>query len=105
MWSAVAQMVLQRNTINVFPTWVDFGEIIRIHNEADFGGVPASHFEAILRTADALVPVRARLFNVTDSEVVSGSQVATSSTIAVRVRSPVMALPVGERLYKAQFGA
>lgn len=104
MWSAVAQKVLQRNAVNIFPTWVDFGEIIRIHNESDYSGTVSSHFEAILRTTDVTVAARARLFNITDNVVVSGSQVATVSTTTVRRRSPPMAIPVGEKLYKAQLG-
>lgn len=103
-WAAVANQMIQHNAVNVFPAYTDFGEIERVHNEADFSRTPASHFETILRTANAAIPARARLFNVTDNVVVSGSQVLTVSTTPVRLRSPPMALPVGEKLYKAQFG-
>jgi len=57
-------------------------------------------FEAIIKSS-AGVEVKARLFNITDGIEVPGSEIITSSTLFVRLRSGVLALS-GTKEYRAE---
>ena len=103
-WAKIANMFRQHSLDQI--TWEDFGEIIRLHDQVDYSGSPAHFFEAILKGTDAGIAAYARLYNVTDSEPVAGSVVATLNATATRIRSPAIAgFPSSEKEYKAQLGA
>ncbi len=85
--------------------WTQFGVIYRLHNKADYSGTVEHTHEAILETADAAVPARARIWNITDGMEVSGSRIATTALTPTRVRSGVLTIPDGDKEYRSEFGS
>jgi hypothetical protein len=62
------------------------------------------YLEVTLKTSDATYAAQARLFNITDVMVVSGSTISTASLTATRVRSVALTLPVAAKEYRVEFG-
>ena len=85
-------------------TWENWGEIIRLHDGADYSGTPSHFFEAVLEVLTGTV-IRARLFNVTANAAVAGSTVGTNAATATRVRSGNFNVAAGDNEYRAQIGS
>lgn len=83
------------------PTYTEFG-IQRSLNPADFGGSPTVYLEVHMKASAGIA--YARLYNVTDGAEVASSEVNTSSTTVVRVRSSALALAAGDKVYRVDFG-
>jgi len=85
----------------VQPTYEDYEAFLQI-DVPQYSPSPTFIFEALLKT-DGSWPARARLFNITDNQIVSGSEVSTSETSYDLVRSSSVTLS-GTKEYKAQVG-
>lgn len=84
-----------------FTSW---GLIERFIDPDEFAPGTTFFLEIGMFTSSALVEVRARVFNVTDGVVVSGSEVTTTETSYVVVRSSSFSLTSGLRKYRIEFG-
>jgi hypothetical protein len=62
-----------------------------------------SYFEAVMAFVSGIA-ARARLYDVTGSAAVTGSEVVVASTSKTRVRSGALTLTAGARIYRAQIG-
>lgn len=62
------------------------------------------YFEATLKTSSGVYPAQARLYNITDLDVVSGSLISTLAMTQTRVRSGGLTLPVAAKEYRVEFG-
>lgn len=82
--------------------WTDFGTVIRTVDSEEYGGGIFS-WTVNMKSSTASIPARARIYNITDSEEVVGSQLSTISLSAVEVTSEAFTLS-GEKAYKAQVG-
>lgn len=84
--------------------FTQFGNIIRLIAGSDFPSTALFYFEVTIRTQDPAKTAKARLYNITDGAVVAGSEVTTTSTTVVRLRSSALSLPSGAKEYRAEFG-
>ncbi|HEY8766057.1 MAG TPA: hypothetical protein VIP09_02145 [Dehalococcoidia bacterium] len=83
-------------------TYMPFGVVTREHDVAKDGATTAYYFEAIIATTSGGTG-HARLYNVTDSVAVTGSDVTSSSTTPDRQRSSAITLS-SDKVYRAEFG-
>ena len=81
-------------------TWTSYG-FPMLYTDADWQAGTLFYFEAYFRATSGTS--RARLFNATDLTAVSGSEVSTTGTSLVRLRSGAISLTDGKD-YLAQFG-
>ena len=89
----------------------DFGEIFQAYrdiqrslNPIDFGGNPDVYLEIHGFTDNAGAPIQAHLYNVTDSSIVSGSEISSGVLITTRLRSGAFNLAVGTKTYEVRYG-
>ena len=85
--------------------FIFYGNVIRQIDADPSGpyGVANFYFEAMLKTTDASKPCRVSLYNVSDSVVVPGSEITSTSTTFGRVRSPALSLS-STKEYRVQYG-
>ena len=86
---------------DVFVSW---GLIERFIDPAEFAPSTTFFLEVGMFTSSASVAVKARLFNITDGLVVSGSEVTTTETSYTVVRSSSFSLSSGLRKYRIAYG-
>ena len=84
--------------------FTQFGELTRLIDRSDFPSTALFYFEAIIKTQDPAHTAKARLYNITDGIVVSGSEITTTSTTTQRLRSGALTLPSGAKEYRTEFG-
>lgn len=80
--------------------WHVLGEV----DPNDFAGTTTFYFEATFKTNDSTYPVRARLVNATDVNVVADSEVTSTSTTRDLVRSGPITLQNSAKEYRGEFG-
>jgi len=82
--------------------WADYGEVLIEHDSSKYGTTEI-FLEAHLKTSNAVFPCFARLYNVTDSVPVDGSEINNPTTSTDRIRSEAITL-LTDKEYKIQFG-
>lgn len=97
-WAAVAYVAPSGGS-----TWTTFGVLTREADDDDMGPTVTYYFEATLKATGGYA-AHARLYNVTDNAAVTGTDINTTSTTPVRVRSASFTLPTGSKTYRAEFG-
>jgi hypothetical protein len=100
--AVVVQHTVQGAAVSFFDVGT-FGNLVMIDTTKFLN--PTFYWEAILKSSDAAQPAYSRLFNVTSSTAVTGSQIQTSANHAVaqRVRSGAISIASGST-YKSQVG-
>lgn len=78
--------------------------LTRLLNPTDWGGTPTLILEIHAFTSSAGSPIKAHLYNVTDSAVVSGSQISSANTVLDRLRSSAFSLVAGSKEYEVRYG-
>lgn len=81
-----------------------YQNLTRLLNPADWGGTPTLILEIHAFTDDAGSPINAHLYNITDSGVVSGSQINSANTVLDRLRSSAFSLVAGSKEYEVRYG-
>jgi len=106
----VVAIIAQATAAGLAPTvstgivYAKFGEIIASINPADYPTGITLKLLVVIWTSDAAKPVYARLYNVTDSAVASGSDVNSASTSPVEIISSALSLPSGAKTYRIEVG-
>jgi hypothetical protein len=92
-------------TTEEFTPW---GVIERIIDASEYASGTVFFLEVGMFTSAAEAPVKARLFSITDGMVVPGSEISTTSTSYVVVRSGTFDLLAlygsGQKTYRLEFG-
>lgn len=86
------------------PTYTTWAGLIREIDPADWDGTVTAYLEVHAKTSNASFAVFARLYNVTDAVEVSGSEITSTSTSEVRIRSGALTLAAGLKEYRVEFG-
>lgn len=81
-----------------------YQSLTRLLNPTDWGGSPTLILEIHGFTSSAGSPFKAHLFNLTDSGIVSGSQISSANTILDRLRSSSFSLAAGSKEYEVRYG-
>lgn len=81
----------------------NFGSIERTIDIAEYETGVVFYLEVTMETLNTLLPVKAHLFNSTNSTVVPGSEVTTASTSPITVRSSSFGL-TGSNMYRVRIG-
>ncbi len=76
----------------------------RLLNPASWDGTVTAYLEIHGKSSDAASPFVARLFNVTTTSAMAGSDVSIASASNTRGRSGAFSLTAGDNLYKVQYG-
>lgn len=84
--------------------FVAYQGIERQIDPADWLGTTIFYLEVHGFTANASFLYKARLWNKTNNQLISGSEVFTAATVVTRMRSSSFSLPAGSKLYEVQFG-
>lgn len=84
--------------------FTQWGLIQRFTNPAQYALGTLYFIEVGMFTSSASVPVKARLFNVSDGVVVAGSEAQTTETGYDVVRSGTFSLPSGLKKYRLEYG-
>src|SRR3989304_2584733 len=64
-----------------------YGNIEWTVNTNDYVPTMTFFFRAVLKTTNASVPIKARLFNISDGQVVAGSEISSTSTASTEIIS------------------
>ena len=96
-----APVISSAGANEVFVSW---GLIERFIDPAEFAPSTTFFLEMGMFTSSAAVPVKARLFNITDGLVVSGSEATTTATSYTVVRSSSFSLSSGLKKYRIEYG-
>lgn len=87
--------------------WRKFNSVRIEIDPTDWDADLLFYFEADFYTSNAGSPAKARLYNLTDSAVVAGSEISVSETDPdndIRARSSAITLPAASKEYQAQIG-
>lgn len=86
------------------PGFVQFGNLTRLITRSDYPASALFYFEAVLASGSPAYTARTRLYNITDGIVLAGSELSTTSTTPVRLRSGALTLPAGSKEYRGELG-
>jgi len=82
----------------------DIHGVPTILNPAWFPPGTTFRLRVIMFTSAAVIPARARLYDLSSGLPISGSDVSTTSTSEIEVLSDEFSLPSGQRQYRVEFG-
>lgn len=87
------------------PVYTPWGSTIeRLINPSDWGGAATAVLEVHGKTSDSGFSFFARLYNVTTSTAVSGSEISSNPTSKTRLRSSAFSFAAGDNVYRVEFG-
>lgn len=81
-----------------------YQSLARLLNPTDWGGTPTLILEIHALTSSAGSPIKAYLWNVTDSAKIAGSDISSTNTVLDRLRSGAFSLAVGSKEYEVRYG-
>lgn len=101
----VASLTLTTFAPNILASvYQAFAGLTRQLNPADWNGTVTVILEVHGKTNSALNPLLVRLYNVSNSAVVSGSAISSTATSKTRLRSSAFSLAAGDNVYRVEYG-